>query len=447
MSPGSGRSLPRTVITLGLEILLLTGALLLLLATDWPSSSVVIVVHPGNAVIRAGGERGSLVTSGSAVRLSPEGSLLSLHHRDYLRKDTLLVPGRSDTIVIDLDYSFPVIVTSEPAGARIAVDGDCTGTRTPDTVLAGSPGAHCFGVMLNGFVRRDTLNLLAHRPERVHLELPDAVSSPVKGMVYIPGGYLRRESAGTTIIDHVRGFYICDHEVTVSELCRFLEHVDPEGTAADSVDPGRTRTMERLMPCDFPPPIAHEDGRYRVCEPGGGSRPARGLSPEAALEYCAYLSEQLEDGSFFCLPTEMQWEYAALRGSGDAIPVDEDGRALANFSDVREPIRTMAPDVDDGAVRETSIGSYPPDRCGLYDMRGNLSEWCLDDSTDPYHACPSSAGLPESLSARGGSWLSAPSECRSSSRLVLSSSLGYAFTGFRVVWMPSSERSLDGDSM
>ena len=86
--------------------------------------------------------------------------------------------------------------------------------------------------------------------------------------------------------------------------------------------------------------------------------------------------------------------------------------------------------------KTTSVGSFPPNAWGLYDMHGNVFEWCSDrhgenpsvSVTDP----TGSASGPFRV-VRGGSWLSLPSNCRSAYRLRCPPSLRFNFLGFRVV--------------
>ena len=85
-----------------------------------------------------------------------------------------------------------------------------------------------------------------------------------------------------------------------------------------------------------------------------------------------------------------------------------------------------------------AVGSYKPNNWGLYDMHGNVEEWCLDwavahlrtfSVTDPKGATSASYRI-----ARGGSWGSSASYCRSASRFLLYSPPSYAseFHGFRL---------------
>ncbi|HWC66316.1 MAG TPA: formylglycine-generating enzyme family protein [Thermoanaerobaculia bacterium] len=119
-------------------------------------------------------------------------------------------------------------------------------------------------------------------------------------------------------------------------------------------------------------------------------------------------------GGGFRLPTEAEWEYACRTGERpDAARIDD---AHANF-DARYPIRGGRP----GRYRghPVRVASFPPDRHGLYDMRGNVWEWCADgfepypsgDAVDPVG--PASA--PKKV-IRGGSWYFDEASCRCAAR-------------------------------
>ena len=86
----------------------------------------------------------------------------------------------------------------------------------------------------------------------------------------------------------------------------------------------------------------------------------------------------------------------------------------------------------------TPVGSFHPNPYGLYDMHGNVWEWCKDDWHDPYQGAPTdgSAWISKSSSLkviRGGSWSSFPAYCRSAFRNDLYPENVSSFIGFRVV--------------
>jgi formylglycine-generating enzyme required for sulfatase activity len=137
------------------------------------------------------------------------------------------------------------------------------------------------------------------------------------------------------------------------------------------------------------------------------------------------------------LPSEAQWEYACRADTRTAFscgPTITSDLANYNgeFSYRGEP---------KGVYRHVTTpgGTFPPNGFGLYDMHGNLWEWCADVWHDDYSGAPADAsawitGAPEDYRvARGGSWHDIPAVCRSAARLKLKNSDGDEMTGFRVI--------------
>jgi formylglycine-generating enzyme required for sulfatase activity len=94
-----------------------------------------------------------------------------------------------------------------------------------------------------------------------------------------------------------------------------------------------------------------------------------------------------------------------------------------------------------GIYRETTtdVGSFPPNAFGLYDMHGNVWEWCQDVWHENYEGAPTDGsawlegGNQTPRLLRGGSWLSHPADCRSAFRSRLAPDNATGLVGFRVV--------------
>jgi formylglycine-generating enzyme required for sulfatase activity len=149
----------------------------------------------------------------------------------------------------------------------------------------------------------------------------------------------------------------------------------------------------------------------------GDNRPVEQVSWYDAVEFCARLSAHT--GRQYRLPTEAEWEYACRAGTttpfhfGETITTD-----LANYDG-----NYVYGDGPKGKFREetTGVGSFPPNLFGLYDMHGNVWEWCQDHWHGNYEGAPTDGGawLPnesECRILRGGSWLYYPELCRSAYR-------------------------------
>ncbi|MTJ52664.1 formylglycine-generating enzyme family protein [Anabaena sp. UHCC 0253] len=171
-------------------------------------------------------------------------------------------------------------------------------------------------------------------------------------------------------------------------------------------------------------------------------RPVEQVSWNDAVDFCKKLSEKT--GLKYRLPSEAEWEYAC-RGRtttpfhfGETITSD-----LANYRGTE----TYASEPK-GKFREETIevGSFPPNSFGLYDMHGNVWEWCQDDWHDNYTNAPKYGSAWTSLSdsvkvLRGGSWFSNPEGCRSADRNYNVRDDRFLNFGFRVVCV-SAARTL-----
>jgi formylglycine-generating enzyme required for sulfatase activity/tRNA A-37 threonylcarbamoyl transferase component Bud32 len=163
-----------------------------------------------------------------------------------------------------------------------------------------------------------------------------------------------------------------------------------------------------------------------------------------AVEFCKRLSKTT--GREYKLPSEAEWEYACRAGTttpfhfGETITtelVNYKGTDWEYGGKVYPGNYAKGPK---GKYREetTPVGSFPPNAFGLYDLHGNVSEWCADRYQESYTGAPRD-GSPwvtensNSYVLRGGSWKHLPRYCRSAVRLR--NAPGYSFTtfGFRCI--------------
>jgi formylglycine-generating enzyme required for sulfatase activity len=175
----------------------------------------------------------------------------------------------------------------------------------------------------------------------------------------------------------------------------------------------------------------------------GANLPVENVSWNEATIFCQQLSQIT--GKNYRLPWEAEWEYACRAGTttpfyfGETITTD-----LANYNG-----NYTYGDGKKGLYRgkTTKVGTFPPNAFGLYDMHGNIWEWCQDVWQDSYHnydAAPTSENTGKRQEKirnvlRGGSWFDYPVNCRSAYRCQGNPARKYEFFGFRVVcWLPET---------
>ncbi|MEH2308461.1 SUMF1/EgtB/PvdO family nonheme iron enzyme [Nostoc sp.] len=167
----------------------------------------------------------------------------------------------------------------------------------------------------------------------------------------------------------------------------------------------------------------------------GEKRPVEQVSWDDAVEFCKKLSQKT--GKTYRLPSEAEWEYACRAGTktpfyfGETITTD-----LVNYNG-NYPYGS-APK---GEYRQqtTIVGKFPSNSFGLYDMHGNVWEWCEDVYNDNYQSAPKDGtawltGKDNNIKLlRGGSWSGSARYCRSAYRSRNARADRDNNVGFRVV--------------
>jgi formylglycine-generating enzyme required for sulfatase activity len=157
---------------------------------------------------------------------------------------------------------------------------------------------------------------------------------------------------------------------------------------------------------------------YFKDRPDSDRRPVEQVDWYDAIEFCARLSKLTTRE--YRLPSEAEWEYACRAGTttpfyfGETITGE-----LANY----DASNTYAEEAKGEYRSETTpVGQFPPNAFGLYDMHGNVWEWCADTWHDNYDGAPTDGsawienGNDNCSPPRGGSWCNAPNLCRSAFR-------------------------------
>jgi eukaryotic-like serine/threonine-protein kinase len=166
--------------------------------------------------------------------------------------------------------------------------------------------------------------------------------------------------------------------------------------------------------------------------------PIEHVSWDDAIEFCTKLSQLTSKA--YTLPSESQWEYACRAGTdtafyfGDTITPE-----LVNYQG-NYPYGGAPQGENRGQA--TPVGIFPPNALGLYDMHGNVWEWCLDSYHASYQGAPTdgSAWVDPSLPdrdlkrvMRGGAWDYVARGCRSAVRCSLAPGVRVNGCGLRVV--------------
>ena len=290
--------------------------------------------------------------------------------------------------------------------------------------------------------------LAATSLERARAETPaEAAAAPASGLklieqkipgtevsfklVPIPGGTFkmgspekekgRKDEEGPQIEVKVDPFYMAEHEVTWAEYGPFLENYQRLAALKPEQRP--------VIPADkkadavtYPTPMYELEAGPVIDAMGrGGQYPAVIMSQYGAKQYTKWLSKKT--GRFYRLPTEAEWEYACRAGTTTAYAFGDDPAQLEEYSWF----------FDNSPTKEAPDGSYhkvkekKPNAWGLYDMHGNVAEWCLDQySEEGYkkhagkslHAKDVVAWPTETYPRviRGGGWESEADALRSAAR-------------------------------
>ena len=158
----------------------------------------------------------------------------------------------------------------------------------------------------------------------------------------------------------------------------------------------------------------------------GSSNPVEKVSWHDAMEFCKKLSSK--EGKTYTLPTESQWEYACRAGTSTNYSFGSSESSLGNYGWY----------TSNSSRKTHPVGQKKPNAWGIYDMRGNVSEWCLDWYDKGYYSSspsvdPSGPTSGSGRVLRGGCWSSDPEYCRSAARFGFIPDYSGINFGFRVI--------------
>jgi len=304
------------------------------------------------------------------------------------------------------------------------------------------------GKVPTGRDKRISWNILQDFPQGLHSAVDwelttagAAFADSITGMefVFVKGGcYQMGDTFGDGDADEkpvhevcVNDFYMGKHEVTVGQFRKFVDDTNyrTEAEKGDGCYVWTGSQWDRQRDKNWRNPgFSQRDNHPVVC-----------VSWNDAQKYVGWLAGKT--GKKLRLPTEAQWEYAARSGGKQekyaGFSAESQIYRYGNFCDSNcDDIWKMASQ-DDGYKYTAPVGSYLPNGLGLYDMTGNVWEWCSDWYGEKYYG-ESSRNNPAGPSSgsyrvlRGGSWNFIPRNVRAAYRDRFNPENRFSFLGFRV---------------
>jgi formylglycine-generating enzyme required for sulfatase activity len=240
-------------------------------------------------------------------------------------------------------------------------------------------------------------------------------------------------------------FYLGVHEVTRGQFRRFVDEAGYQTQAEKDGKGGLGWNEDAKKP--------EKNPRYTWQNPGfeqTDDHPVVNVSWNDAVAFATWLSRK--EGNTYRLPTEAEWEYACRAGTKTHYSCGDDPEGLAAVGNIADgtskakyPDRAWAIGIAarDGYIHTAPVGRFQPNQFGLYDMHGNVWEWCSDGyAADYYWQSPGddpqgAAGAAPRVH-RGGSWSSNTRDCRSAYRDKIAPGYRSSGVGFRLARVQSS---------
>jgi formylglycine-generating enzyme required for sulfatase activity len=239
-----------------------------------------------------------------------------------------------------------------------------------------------------------------------------------------------------------RPFYLGVYEVTRGQFRRFVDETGYQ-TEAEQDGKGGHGWNEETRAYEQNPQFTWRSPGFEQTD----EHPVVNVSWNDAVAFTTWLSDK--EGIIYRLPTEAEWEYACRAGTTTAYFHGSDCEGLAALGNVadataraKHPEWTDAIAARDGFVYTAPVGQFRPNAFGLYDMHGNVWEWCRDGyDALTYQQSPGvdPSGPPQAALRviRGGAWgLRSREETRSAFRQGRDPSRRATTMGFRVARVP-----------
>ncbi len=245
-------------------------------------------------------------------------------------------------------------------------------------------------------------------------------SDPEENMILIEGGtfemgndmgYEDERPVHKITVDN---FYICKYEVTVKEYFEFL--AEDKAHYPEWMKPGNSFNIEDGT-----------DSYYKVLGEAlnADDSPIVGVSWHDVIKYCEWLS--LKTGKKYRLLTEAEWEFAAKGG------LKSKGYTYSGSNEVDD----VGWHRKNAAEKIHKVGTKKANELGIYDMSGNVWEWCIDRYGSDYYAIcpeknPQGPEKGQERIIRGGSWFHYPNYLKITFRYNVSAGVKNRNIGFRV---------------
>jgi formylglycine-generating enzyme len=237
-----------------------------------------------------------------------------------------------------------------------------------------------------------------------------------------------------------RPFYLDVHEVTRKEFAQFVRAT---GYQTDAKRDGKGGCGFDAATGEF-----RQDPVYDWQNPGfsqNENEPVVNVSWNDATAFCEWLSRK--EKAVYRLPTEAEWEYACRAGTTSLFYTGDEPESLTTVGNVADgTLKAKFANWTtiggrDGYAFTAPVGSFQPNGFGLFDMHGNVWEWCQDWYASGYYAKSPENDPQGPLRGsvrvfRGGSWYDAADLCRSAFRYWDVPTYRDYFLGFRIVAVP-----------
>ena len=240
-------------------------------------------------------------------------------------------------------------------------------------------------------------------------------------------------------------FYIGTYSVTRGQFAKFVAATNYKTDAETDGKGGRGYTSDAKNTREQKPEFNWRNPGF----PQTDEHPVVNVSWNDTVAFCKWLGAQ--EGTTYRLPTEAEWEYACRAAATTAYYFGDNPDDLASYGNLADAaFKKQFPDLSfqmsqasDGYVFTVPVGSFRPNRWGLYDMAGNVWQWCSDWYGQDYYkdspvADPKGPAAGASSVRRGGGFDNPPACGRCSYRGYSEPAGRLDTIGFRVVREPDS---------